>query len=678
MTITIHYASDTLWAAGADYEQSQRLGALGWFFFGRKSAPDLAQKLRAAGVPINTRWLTGNRREIAAQLLGANGIEWTPEARAQVETSAAQQVASRAQDAEIEIALPEGLELRPYQRAGIAFALEAFERGQKGVIIGEEMGLGKTMEAIGTAIALDAQRVVVVCPASLCNNWRREAAKWWPEIANAIHVINGKPVPEGTKLVILNYEKVVGSSAKAKAVRELLLGHEWDLVIFDEAHFLKSEKAQRTKAFFGTWAKGTITAEGLIHRTKRALLLTGTPIQNTVRESLTLLRAIGAIGASGIAANEMKFLFRYCGAEKISIGRGRTAWTFDGATRLDELQSKLRSGWMVRRLKADVATELPPKVRSVVAFTDHGFAHEIDSRAGADFAADASGLASETVDFEELSAYRAELAGVKAPFVVEHVAARLESSGKIIVFGHHRAMLDALSAAFGEQAIRIDGSTPPADRQALVDQFQTDDSIRVAILSTHAAGVGITLTAASLVVFAEADWNPSWCVQAEDRAHRIGQEADRVLVEYLTLAGTLDARVLQTMVGKMDVADRALDRQVEAVIPEDRVEVESEGRSVTTSHRDGSQSETITLTADIVEAAGEALCYLSNRCDGAVEQDGAGFNGRDARSPFVADLVDAARNGGLTDRQAAWALRVLRTYSKTQLAHLAGRLYPAG
>jgi hypothetical protein len=191
--------------------------------------------------------------------------------------------------------------------------------------------------------------------------------------------------------------------------------------------------------------------------------------------------------------------------------------------------------------------------------------------------------------------------------------------------------------------------------------------------------VGLTLTAASMVVFAEADWNPSWCVQAEDRAHRIGQEADVVTVQYLTTAGSLDSHVLQTMVKKMDIADRALDRrQSKEGMPEGKPEPEkaptAPGRVVIRDRR-GHQEE-YEITDDRRAAVREALLLLSGQCDGAARKDNVGFNGRDAQSDFVRSLVAAAQSRELTTKEAAWGLRVVRTYHKTQVAHLSDRLFP--
>ena len=682
-----------LFVPDASFEQSQWLGANGFWFYGKRTKAKTAAPLQALGIKLNTRWLPASKADAIAHLVGAEGLDWSAEALAVVQPKADAQAASWAQDADIDIPAPDGLAYRPYQRAGVAFALAAFKRGQRGVLIGDEMGLGKTMQAIGTMVLAQPRRVLVACPASLRINWAREIEKWWPE-AGQCHVINGDDnIPASSRVVIVNYDKVVGSKRRAVAIRAALSDAGFDLVVLDEAHMLMNPKAQRTKYFLGAFKRDTQTAPGLVDQAERVLLLTGTPIQNKVRESVTLLRAAGAF-EHGVFDSEGQYLFRYCGPQKVQAGR-RTVTTFDGSTNLPELNSKLRSGGiMVRRLKVDVATELPPKLRSVVALArprDYDDSVIVPTslverimKVGGDvegFGSNVDALLREVVGFEQISRIRADLALAKADVVVEHVQTLLETERKVIVFGHHQVLLDALTAVFEDCSVRIDGSVGLADRQAAVDAFQTDERVKVAILSTHAAGVGITLTAASCVVFGEADWNPSWCVQAEDRAHRIGQESDLVNVQYLVLDETLDAHVIRTMVAKMEIADAALDHKRVATpapaAPKAPAPGETRGpRDVTICPRKG-PSMTVTLTADRIEAIATALMELSGACDGARARDDVGFNGRDAGSDFVQSLVQTARSErGLSDKQAAWALKVLTTYKNTQVSHLAPRLWP--
>jgi SWI/SNF-related matrix-associated actin-dependent regulator 1 of chromatin subfamily A len=650
-----------VFVATSSFDQSMWLGKQGWFFFGNKSKHDLKIKLLNAGVPLNSRWLPENQTAIAAKVFGSEGVEFSPRAAELLGKLSAAIEASEAFDSDIEIHSPAGLEYRPYQKAGIAFAMNAFAAGKRGVLFGDEMGLGKTMQAIGCMILTNAAKVLVVCPASLKLNWTREIELWIPGCSTTI-IEDGTCDPDA-RVTILNYEKVVGKKKNAVAVREILTTTRYDLVIFDEGHVLKNEKAQRTKFFFGTYNRKELKTKGLVHLIEKVLVLTGTPIQNKVRESLGLVRALDGFGPAGVAKDEGAYLFRFCGAHKDPFG-----WNFDGSSRLDELQTKLRSTIMVRRLKADVAKELPPKIRGVITLDCK--APKMDNFIPEDFEGDVEKLAIEVVGFEDIAAVRAAIAEAKAEAVIEHIKTTLEGNGKVIVFSHHKSLRNAIEETFTTSSIRIDGDVLPGKRQGLVDRFQNEDEVTVANLSTKAAGIGLNLTAASIVIVAEADWNPSWCVQAEDRSHRIGQTAEQVTIQYLVADGTLDAHVIQTMIRKMNIADRALDRKVaKEAAPQDSLDFTSRARGpreIILNTRDKAPT-TYILTEEKKKAAMQSLLILAGQCDGARARDDIGFNGRDAHSDFVKNLVTTAATGQMSDNQAAWSLKVLETYKNTQL-----------
>ena len=277
--------------------------------------------------------------------------------------------------------------------------------------------------------------------------------------------------------------------------------------------------------------------------------MTGTPILNRPRELWPLLHAIDP---DGIGKNFMGYHRRYCGAEKTRYG-----WNFDGATNLPELSDNLRSSIMVRRLKADVLTELPAKRRQLIELPQGDVLGDIIVAEKEAFEA-IWDLKASAAKFTEISEKRLAVSRAKLPQVIEHVASLLESLDKIIVFAHHGEIVDALDEAFASRAVAVSGTTPPADRQALVDRFQTDPHCNVFIGTILAAGVGLTLTAAQTVIFAEFDWRPGMMEQAEDRARRIGQTGS-VLIRYLVFDGSIDAKMAQTFVAKKDVADAALD-----------------------------------------------------------------------------------------------------------------------
>lgn len=560
--------------------------------------------------------------------------------------------ASRATDSDVELAAPDGLSYMPFQKAGIAYALP-----RSGVIFGDEMGLGKTIQAIGVVNNDPTiKTVLVVCPKSLALNWIREWRKW------DTRGLKIGSIPGACDVLILTREE-------AKKRTDQLCALQFDAVIGDEAHEYRNPKSQRTKAFERLAASA---------RRKR-MLITGTPIPNKVVELWSLLKMTDPDNWDPLGKGFFKFATRYCAANKDS-----GYWDFSGSSNLEELQQRLRGTCMVRRLKKDVLTELPAKRRQIIELPAKGaLAKAIEaeqagwervagrleelraaveiSRASDDPADFSSAVASlnkaSVASFAEISRQRHAVAVAKLPFVCEHVANQLnDGDGKIIVFAHHLDIIDALKkelAPFG--VVSIDGRvTDNRDRQAAVDRFQTDPNVRVFIGGISAAGVGITLTASSHVVFAELDWVPGNMQQAEDRAHRIGQ-LESVLVQLLVLEGSLDARMAEVLVAKMDVADRGLDVQVrkEPALPMAQMPATAGATSAELF------AEAAKLTPVEIKQIHAALRLVAGMCDGAQARDGSGFSKIDVR--IGTSLAGAAR---LTPKQAALGKRICHKYRR--------------
>ncbi len=257
------------------------------------------------------------------------------------------------------------------------------------------------------------------------------------------------------------------------------------------------------------------------------------------------------------------------------------------------------------------------------------------------------------VAFSEISRVRHDTAVAKIPAVIEHLESALEG-GSVICFAHHHDVLDAIFEHFGDQAVKLDGRTPQEARQAAVDKFQTDDSCRLFVGSIQAAGVGLTLTASSHVVFAELDWVPANVSQAEDRAHRIGQK-NNVLIQHLVLDESLDAKIAKTIVKKQGVIDSALDTiaKAEPVLP-------SRERGTTTyTTRSGLDDIAERLTEDQVDAIHKGLRTLDAYCDGARSLDSIGFSKIDVR--IGKSLAQAVV---LSPRQAALGSKLVNKYRR--------------
>ncbi len=393
--------------------------------------------------------------------------------------------ASRATDADLVIPAPEGRTYLPYQRAGIAYAM-----ARAATLIGDEMGLGKTIQAIGVLNAGHARRVLIASPASLKLNWRRELTAWMVEPL-PVHVIDGGkatfPDVSGGGVVVINYDVMHNYEAQLRAV-------SWDLLVCDEAHLLKSKSARRTRAVFGGAATKKAAAVAPI-AARRRLLLTGTPMSNRPSELHPLLAFLDR----STWGDFFPFARRYCNAYQTRFG-----WDFDGSSHLDELQERLRASVMVRRLKADVLTELPAKVRQVVPLeagtaalrrllADEQAAHEAWE------ALASAGAASRAAAFAELSRAREAVGLAKAPLVAEHV---LRDEGPVVVFAHHKSVIAALVAALGEAGrtvVTVTGDMAGPERQASVDAFQ-GGTADVIMGTLGAMGVGHTLARSAHVI----------------------------------------------------------------------------------------------------------------------------------------------------------------------------------
>ena len=319
------------------------------------------------------------------------------------------------------------------------------------------------------------------------------------------------------------------------------------VAIADEAHYLKNSKAQRTKKL-----------SPILKECKRVILLSGTPALAKPKELFSLLSCI----RPDIYTSFRFFGNRYCDPQPSPWRRGSIE--YDGATNVKELNYILQKSIMIRRLKKDVLSELPSKRRSKVQIQAdpkhlkrlNSLLEQMRSVTGLSgsksYGFDRAMSAASSLDPEgrgQLMSLMAEAysatAEAKIAGTLEFLTPCLQNDAKFLVFAHHQCMMDGIEDAMKSKKvgyIRIDGKVPSDKRHGRVQQFQTDPSCKIAILSITAAGQGLTLTAASIIVFAEMHWTPAIMVQAEDRAHRIGQEKS-VNCYYLYAKGTLDPKL---------------------------------------------------------------------------------------------------------------------------------------
>lgn len=434
--------------------------------------------------------------------------------------------------------------LYAFQRVGVWYATR-----QQRVLIADEPGLGKTVQALCSIRLLGAYPALIICPATLKVNWQREAFKWLP--GKFVQVFgSSREYVRPADVFVINYDLLKAARENDESPWYLdglafaLKNRDPKMIVLDESHYIKTPSAQRT-----------IACKLLAKGTPFRILLSGTPILNRPSELKTQLQILGWMKHFGGA---QLFDRLYCGAKKTKRG-----YDNKGASNLQELNRKLRASCFIRRKKSDVYKQLPAKQHAQIAL-------EIDNRVEYNMAAkdlrewlmlqgmyaqaDKAGYA------EQLSriTYLKQLAARgKLKQAYKWIDDFLEDSEeKLVVFAYHHEIVEAIAERY--QVRPIYGPTSLAERQKIVDDFQSNESTRIIVLNLDAGGVGLTLTAASNIVFLELGWTPAKHEQAEDRCHRIGQE-DQVTAWYLVGADTIDEDILELLAEKRAIVGAATD-----------------------------------------------------------------------------------------------------------------------
>lgn len=525
----------------------------------------------------------------------------------------------------------------PYQVEGVEWLA-----GRDRALLADDMGLGKTLQLL-VAIPKDA-RVLVIAPKSLTMNWQSECAKWrsdlttdraskWQEFRS----------PEKNEVLVTHYECVRAHANAVAKGQTQALDFRGIVLIADEAHRTKNKTRSLTKAF-----------RALSAQADRVWLATGTPLLGNPLDLWGVLES----GGLGDLAFDRGFsgFYEAFNASPTGYG-GSTVW---GRPNPDVVPASL-ARVQLRRTKKEALPGLPSKiyVDLVAGRMSKSLTKALDK------AQDKFG---DVVDsgrlpaFEEMAKIRRLLAESRIPALLEWCADREDAGEPVLVFSAHRKPVDTLAEREGWAAIT--GDTSVEERQYIVETFQSG-ALKGVALTIGAGKEGLTLTAASTVLFVDRDWTPAMNLQAEDRICRIGQRADRCTVVRMVSGHALDRRIEQLLDQKMRLVNETIEaaRNAEALerpeigeyVPSEREadiwtpETEAEwvarvtemertknrqererlvdvARSKTASvvSRRGLQTRDFTL--DQVAAMEEALMLLSNACDGARDQDGVGFN----------------------------------------------------
>jgi len=415
--------------------------------------------------------------------------------------------------------------LRDYQRVGVEFLIA---HGQEGVILADDLGLGKTAQAIVAARAIKG-RTVVVCPAFVRYVWAKELEKWWPA-ARVAHLKGTKPTPidDTVDVAIINYDVL-------HAWADLLGGPlaKWSpaVIVFDELHYCMSPRARRTRA-------GADLSQIVRYR----IGLTGTPMTSRPRD----LWSVAEVLTPGRFGNFFDYGRRYCDGKREQVTPEKAVWNFDGASRLDELHDRMTYspktpwGFMLRRLKSDVAMELPPLTRQMIEV-----AVAKPHRAP---------LASAFSDNTALRRALDTAADGKIADAVSLVKGHLAQGHKVVVLTYRRAIAETIGTSV---TLSLDGDTRLAratitgDVPQEVRKVIVDAQPNLLCATMDSTSVGIDLSFADVVVFVELDWVPSKLLQCEGRLHRFGQ-ARPVLAQYLIARGTADDYIRRAVLAKLD------------------------------------------------------------------------------------------------------------------------------
>lgn len=427
------------------------------------------------------------------------------------------------------------MNLFPYQEQAVQWLTEHPRR-----FLAYQQGLGKTPIAIRAADQLDAKRIIVICPAIATYNWASEI-KRWQKMNRTVQVIDSPKAKITSDVVIISFNRAIKYKAQ-------LQNFAAEVLVIDEAHFIKTRDSARTKAVYGHLCR---MKNCIASTVDRVWLLTGTPMPNNASELWTHLRALWP---NLIAeTNLVEFTRQFCHTIDTQFG-GRIV----GNKNVDKLKEILRR-CMTRKTVEQVMKDLPPLRHATTSLA-----------CSADYAKQIEQLFADHPDLESL----VEIAGDKMQ-PNEHIATlrRLTGVAKvataaefindlaeqepIVVFGIHKEVLGYIREHLKQKASFIDGSTSQEQRARQVEMFQTGET-QVFVGQITACSTAITLTRSARVVFVEASWTPAENAQAVKRCHRIGTTKP-VLATYLALAGTIDEHVAATLARKTQMIDEILE-----------------------------------------------------------------------------------------------------------------------
>ena len=407
-------------------------------------------------------------------------------------------------------------------------------------ILADDMGLGKTTAAVIASIETGAKKILIVCPASLKINWDREIKNYTDR---KVLIVEGRKWGSTFDFYIINYDIIKNYHTTDKSEDSddyrLLVNEKFDLAIVDEAHYISNTTANRTRLL-----------NDVLDTIPKVWLLTGTPMTSRPINYFNLLKIVD----SPLTLNWQSYVRRYCKGYQFTVGN-RKVWNTSGASNLDELRERTKS-YVLRRMKTDIL-DLPEKIITPIFVELNSKMYDEELEDFTRISNDKKDDETITVTLNRLMKIRQLISYEKIPYTCELIDRCLDQGKKVIVFTNFTMTVDMLQEKYKKNSVILDGRMSKEKRQEAVDRFQNEDKVKVFISNIVAGGVGITLTAAEVVIMNDLSFVPAHHSQAEDRAYRYGQK-NSVLVYYPVFENTIEKIIYNILQKKKGIIDQVM------------------------------------------------------------------------------------------------------------------------
>ena len=402
-------------------------------------------------------------------------------------------------------------------------------------ILADDMGLGKTTSTVIASLESGSKKILVICPASLKINWYREIQNYTDR---SISIVEGKKW-ESADFVIVNYDIIKNFHDSENVENSVIVKEKFDLVIIDEAHYIQNKKAARTQL-----------CNDVANKIGKVWLLTGTPLTSRPINYFNLLELVD----SPVAQNWMAYVRRYCDGFQFRAGN-RKIWNVNGSSNLEELRDRTQHT-ILRRLKEEIL-DLPDKIITPIYLNLKSDTYKALMGEYFDWYRNNEESKSLALQFSKLMKVRQIISQEKIKNTIEIANSSIDQEKKVIIFTNFTDTLNQFVEYFKKDCVYLDGSCSKNQRQEAVDRFQNDDKVKVFVGNLKAAGVGITLTAAEVVIMNDLSFVPSDHSQAEDRAYRIGQNKG-VSIYYPIFENTIEGKIYDILSRKKNIFETVM------------------------------------------------------------------------------------------------------------------------